>query len=54
MHKRSVSTSQINTGDTFFDLIAAVMRRAIDDAQKGSRHAEKWLDEFYDDWRRWL
>ena len=41
-----VAQSPIDTGDPAVDLLAAIVRRAVEDATKGSAEAEHFLNNF--------
>ena len=36
-----------------YALLAATVRRAICDARRGNVAAERWLDDYYPQWRRY-
>jgi len=40
-----------STGVWELDLLAAIVRRAVQDATRGNHHAARWLDDFYPGWR---
>jgi hypothetical protein len=40
------------TGDPWLDLVAGVVRVAVQDARRGHEQAIRWLDSFYPDWRQ--
>ena len=47
----TVGHRDMQTGDPVLDLVAAVVRRAIEDTLRGSASAKVFLDDFFPEWR---
>ena len=52
--RKVITIAPPDTGDPWCDLLAMIVRRAIDDAMKGSAEAQQWLDSFWPEWGKWV